>query len=81
MHRILSEQFGTNLVDRGDGHILIQLLSEDDEHWSEHGETFSSFWLDDLIKVLTLTKAIMSTMVKEPYGWRFPDGTRTERDY
>lgn len=56
--KILGEQAGVKLIPRGkdDNHILIQLLAEDDENWHETDYIFSSYWLDDLIKVLELTK-------------------------
>ena len=35
--------------------VLVKLLIEDDEIWHEK-EEFSSYWLDDLINVLTQAK-------------------------
>jgi hypothetical protein len=56
-------QFGVRFVERGpkDKHVCIQLLSEDDETWFEVGNSFSSFWLDDLIQVLERAKALMAS--------------------
>lgn len=67
--KILGEQFGVEFIDRGDGHIMVQLLSEDDEHWSNKGPLFSSFWIDDLIEVISLAKICLNGMPKDPSGF------------
>jgi hypothetical protein len=46
------KQFGVKLIERfndgfNDGHCIIQVISEDDEHWADEGSSFSSAWLDD----------------------------------
>ena len=56
--RILGGQFGVEIcgnIGGGNG-VYIQLLSEDDGNWFEVGESFSSLWLNDLIKVCKLAK-------------------------
>ncbi len=67
--KILGEQFGVEFIDRGDGHIMIQLLSEDDEHWHNIGTSFSSFWIYDLIEVLDNAKTYLETKPKDPSGF------------
>jgi len=67
--KILGEICGVEFVDRGDGHIALQLLSEDDETWHEQGTPFSSFWIDDLIKVLSSAKMLLDDMPKDPSGF------------
>lgn len=55
--KFLGECFGIEVMDKEkDGlPVLVKLLIEDDEIWHEK-EEFSSYWLDDLINVLTQAK-------------------------
>ena len=64
-------QFGVKLTPRGDNdpHVCIQLLGEDDEHWFEIGDPFSSFWIDDLIQQLQNAKKALETMPKDRHGY------------
>lgn len=76
--KTLNNQFGTVLKHRhkekGDMHILIQLLSEDDEVWFNVGNAFSSYWIDDLIEVLQSTKKILdSKFQKDMWGYEDKD--------
>lgn len=78
IREIKASQFGVKFKRRGldDPHIIIQLLSEDDESWSETGTGFSSFWIDDIISVLQSAKTIMQEQAeKDPsnFGYRFKD--------
>lgn len=52
------EMFGVEIRDRGenDTHKVVTLLGEDDEFWHRI-TTFSSYWIDDLIRQLEITKA------------------------
>jgi hypothetical protein len=78
--KILGKQFGVKFEGRGvdDKHILVRLLTEDDETWHETGVCCSSFWIDDLIEVLQQTKSYLNA--QEPdicdgrqYGWKFKE--------
>lgn len=70
--KFLGEQFGLEIVDRGDGHMLLQLQSEDDGTWFDIGESFSSFWLGDLEKILAATIAyIEANHKKDPDGFGY----------
>ena len=69
---------GVKLTKRGenDNHICLQILTEDDENWFASANPFSSYWIDDLIEQLKITKAYIET--QEPdmyegrqYGWKF----------
>lgn len=72
MKKFLDKQFGLEFVDRGDGHILIQLLSEDDEIWHKHGETFSTYWLPELIRVLQHAQNTLDKdAFKTDWGYEF----------
>lgn len=64
-------QFGVRLVPRGgnDPHVCIQLLGEDDENWFEIGNSFSSFWIDDLIQQLQIAKKAMEALPKDRHGY------------
>lgn len=64
---IRGSQFGVRFVPRGpnDNHACLQLLSEDDEQWSKMGSYWSSFWIDDLIQVLTLARRELNGMPKD----------------
>lgn len=72
------QQHGVRFVRRGeegvDDHILVQLMSEDDENWFDsNGQAFSSYWLDDLIEVLTAAKvALVHDAAKDDrWGYKF----------
>ena len=61
-----------------DNHICVQILTEDDGDWFASCNSFSSYWIDDLIEQLKITKAYIET--QEPdmyngkqYGWKFRD--------
>ncbi len=62
-------QFAVGLSDLdGSGHILVNLLSEDDETWYVKSQ-FSTLWLDDMIKQLTLAKEYLEkNCTKDSYG-------------
>jgi len=70
-------QFGVRFESRSDNdnRVCIQLLGEDDEHWFEIGNTFSSFWLDDLISVLQTARAHLNDEQHfhrpDRWGWAF----------
>lgn len=69
---------GVKLIKRGenDNHICLQILTEDGENWFAPANSFSSYWIDDLIEQLKIAKAYIET--QEPdmhegrqYGWKF----------
>jgi hypothetical protein len=66
---------GVLLKPRGkdDPHVLVSILTEDDEHWSEH-DCFSSYWLDELIDQLQQARRALETFPKDRdgCGWEFP---------
>lgn len=64
-------QFGVRLIQRGpnDPHVCIQLLAEDDEHWFELGNSFSAYWLDDLIMQLNTAKDALDSLPKSKDGY------------
>lgn len=69
-------QFGVRLEPRedGDNHVCVQIISEDDGNWSESGEYFSSFWLNDLIDVLIKARRLMEKKCKKQkvgFGYEF----------
>lgn len=50
---IVGEQFGVRVVRRNDApNDAVQIISEDDGNWFEHGNQFDAGWIDDLISVL-----------------------------
>lgn len=68
---------GVRLKKRGadDNHISVQLLTEDDEMWYE-GDSFSSYWIDELIEQLQNAKKFIETQDPDIYnnrqfGWKF----------
>lgn len=65
---ILGDCFGVRLEQRGrnDKHVLVRLLSEDDEHWIESDYTISSYWLDDMLDVLSRVKHALEGSQFEP---------------
>jgi hypothetical protein len=68
---IRGELFGAYLTPRApnDPHLMIQLITEDDECWHHMGDSFSSYWIDDLIKTLTKTKEELANYPKDPSGY------------
>ena len=70
---------GIRLTRRGenDPHIMVNILTEDDENWFvNENNTFSSYWIDDLIKQLNNAKSFIES--QEPdiyennqYGFKF----------
>lgn len=76
---LLGDQFGIRIQKRGQGdnHALLVLLAEDDESWYET-DSFSSYWLDDLIETLKNAKFILETSSKfeddkDGYGKQWKD--------
>jgi hypothetical protein len=71
---IRCELFGVNLTprDTDDQHIMIQLMTEDDGNWFNHGSSFSSYWIDDLIEALMKTKIeLIDNYEKDPSGYGY----------
>ncbi len=67
---------GFRFKDRGDFHISITMLVEDDGIWHEQDVEFSSFWLDDLIVVAGEAKQrLESQAVKSPCGYGYSFNT------
>ena len=74
---------GVRLEKRGDNdnHILVVLLTEDDETWYD-GDRFSSSWIDEMIEKLQEAKKYIET--QEPdinelgrqYGWKFKENLK-----
>lgn len=75
----LGDCCGVRFIRRGekDNHILIQLLTEDDENWIVSDYDISSYWIDDLIDVLTCSKKRLEIEANpdientRQYGWKF----------
>lgn len=70
------KQFAVSLSKRGpeDPHIVIQLMSEDDEQWFPVGNAFSSYWIEDLLQVLELAQfslARSDKFEKDPSGYGY----------
>jgi hypothetical protein len=70
------KQFGVGLLPRGenDPHVLVQLLSEDDENWFPSEQPTSSYWTSDLQAVLSEAQGWMEANCdpdKDGYGWQF----------
>lgn len=66
--------FGVKLEARGpnDLHVCVQIIGEDDGHWFDVGNPFSSFWIQDLIDQLEIAKAVLDTQYKEdPSGFGY----------
>jgi len=68
---------GVRLEKRGenDNHIIVKILTEDDESWFE-SDKFSSYWIDEMIEKLQEAKKYIES--QEPdiydnrqYGYRF----------
>jgi len=77
LYPVKCDQFGIRFVPRGpkDNHVCLQILSEDDGHWHQSmGQSFSSFWLDDLIRALQEAKLKLDTKAvfqSDGFGWKF----------
>lgn len=75
MNRTLKgRHFGITFKERGpnDPHICIQIIGEDDEHWFDIGNAFSSFWIQDLINQLEAAKVLLDTEYKDdPSGFGY----------
>ena len=69
--KILGECLGVELIERlnKDGHVMIQLLVEDDGIWHELGTPFSSFWIKDLVNVIEATSTHLRNMPDDPSGF------------
>ena len=69
-HFIMGEMMAIQLVKRGknDNHICLLLWMEDDEWWSEVSHIGSSFWIDDLLEVVTKTKNELEGYFPDTYG-------------
>jgi hypothetical protein len=73
---IKGNQFGVRFEKRGpkDPHVIIQLLSEDDDNWFEVGNSFSAFWISDLIAVLETAQETLKNNAKwnrKEFGYEF----------
>lgn len=70
---------GIRLTRRGenDPHIMVSILTEDDENWFvDKNNKFSSYWIDDLIKQLNTAKSFIESQEpdiyeKTQYGFKF----------
>ena len=65
---------GVRLVprDANDPHVCFELLTEDDGFWLSGVSCPSSYWLPDLIQVLSKARTWMNkNCVKTEYGWDF----------
>jgi hypothetical protein len=69
---------GVVLERRGedDNHICVRIVTQDDGSWFSSKESFSSYWIDELIIALQEAKKYIET--QEPdiydnrqYGWKF----------
>lgn len=57
MSECRGKQFGVRIVKRkGAPNDAVQIISEDDDNWFDHGYQFDAGWLDDLIEVLQMAK-------------------------
>lgn len=66
--------FGIRFDKRGenDRHVVLRLLGEDDGNWFDRDVYFSSFWLDELIRVLEQAKRDMQEGCEsEQWGYKF----------
>ena len=55
MIEIKGEMFGLRIEEKPEvcSGKFVQIFIEDDGNWSEFGNGFSSYWLEDLIAILT----------------------------
>ncbi len=76
---IKNEQFGVKLERRGedDPHVCFQIFSDASDSWRlSIGNSFSSYWLDDLIQVLQTAKTHLEKACKKQadgYGYEFKE--------
>ena len=71
---VLGECVGIRFVERGenDNHILIRLITEDDENWTAGNIRLSSYWLDDLIGVCQRAKTkLKEEAIEDRNGWGY----------
>ncbi len=72
---ILGGCIGIRFKDRGDNHILLQLMIEDNETWHETDFCISSYWLDELVRVCQrATTRLKNQAIKDPdvpNGYKF----------
>jgi hypothetical protein len=75
----LGECMGIRLVPRGekDNHVMLVLMVEDDGNWHEE-DSFSSYWLPELMEMLQTAQEYMSLHCKPitddqgcHAGWEF----------
>jgi len=68
--------FGVRLQPRSprkDLHVEVQILSEDDENWSECDQPFSAYWLRELIEQLEAAERALKGKAfrKSPNGYGY----------
>ena len=64
---------GVRLVKRNenDPHICVQILTEDDGDWfTNDNQSFSSYWIDDLIEQLNNAKQFIESQEPDIYNGR-----------
>lgn len=66
--------FGIGLYEADDGHILFQVIVEDDDNWFEsHNSGGDVFWLEDLgIQIYAAKKWVKEECVRGEHGFRLP---------
>ena len=65
---------GVRLIQKGinDNHILVEILTEDDDYWFASNNPFDSYWISDLIKQLQIARKYLKTQQSnEGFGWKF----------
>jgi len=65
---------GVILTQRGkkDPHVCVQIITEDDDNWFISDNSFSSFWLPDLMSILEEAfDWIDKNCVEDDCGWLF----------
>lgn len=70
----LGKCHGVILTHRGedDPHVCVQIITEDDENWFVSDNSFSSFWLPDLMSVLQEAQDWMNQNCDmDDCGWKF----------
>ena len=73
-HLILGDCLGIALLPRGnnDNHICLQLIGEDDGNWSVTTNSFSSFWVEDLQRVVNhAIDWLENNAEKDPSGYGY----------
>ena len=75
-HTILGHSCGVGFSDRGDGHILVTFLTEDDEYYfPSHNKPFSSYWIPDKIAMLQQAHVYLENNHKrDPSGYGYVKG-------